>query len=522
MSEKMLVSQGGPAKSFRPRARPADVASSVVGTEQTESAQENGALDLSVQHQLQEQYGIQAVEAALSGADTDPFSTVIVAEWALGMAELPGLLGSSNEALAEVQSTLSSPEFAMECDGILSRHAQGEGGPVHVERALALIRQSRGQALPAEVAARLSQALGTDVSDARIHTDGSAGQAAKAVNAHAFATGRDIFFAPGQYKPGTRAGDELLLHELTHVIQDAEGRLPTATSSGGPDVSNPNDAHEREAVREASSAVDRLYSGGTEFTAEATAALSDAAVEQGSTEAVAHSANQLHRSVENPALPTDRETSDQWGTRLEPTRPDEGYASKNSELPLGESTSTIKHGEMEVNLLRTRTNPLKGAMSGVSDDDLFDVVEGAGQGQCTGEGIAVIGQWGTGADPTVEVKAVDDALYIGGGPKADDVQQGQIGDCYFLSALLTVLNQDPERVRRCISLDGDNVRFTFWTTTDSGTTWTKTSVTTDRSTLQWTDVTNPSADYGNYGAGVRVAPRPSVALRSRRCSASSS
>ena len=159
MSEKMLVSQGGPAKSFRPRARPADVASSVVGTEQSGSAQENGALDLSVQHQLQEQYGIHAVEAALSGADTDPFSTVIVAEWALGMAELPGLLGSSNEALAAVQSTLSSPEFAMECDGILSRHAQGEGGPVHVERALALIRQSRGQALPVEVAARLSQAI---------------------------------------------------------------------------------------------------------------------------------------------------------------------------------------------------------------------------------------------------------------------------------------------------------------------------------------------------------------------------
>ena len=362
MSEKMLVSQGGPAKSFRPRARPADVASSVVGTEQSGSAQENGALDLSVQHQLQEQYGIHAVEAALSGADTDPFSTVIVAEWALGMAELPGLLGSSNEALAAVQSTLSSPEFAMECDGILSRHAQGEGGPVHVERALALIRQSRGQALPVEVAARLSQALGTDVSDARIHTDGSAGQAAKAVNAHAFATGRDIFFAPGQYKPGTRAGDELLLHELTHVIQDAEGRLPTATSSEGPDVSNPNDAHEREAVREASSAVDRLYSGdlaGSESMSDGNEFSTEAGMGSTTADGGSIAGAQLHRSVDNPALPTDSNATDDWGTRLEPASVNEGYASKGANIPHGSMSETKKAAEMEVNLLRTRKIPSK-------------------------------------------------------------------------------------------------------------------------------------------------------------------
>ena len=356
MSEKMLVSQGGPAKSFRPRARPTDVTSSSVSTEQAGGAQESGAQDLTVQHQLQEQYGVHAVEAALSGADTDPFSTVIVAEWALGMAELPGLLGSSNEALAEVQSTLSSPEFASACDGILSRHAQGEGDPVHVERALALIRQSRGQSLPVEVAARLSQALGTDVSDARIHTDGSAGQAAKAVNAHAFATGQDIFFAPGKYKPGTRAGDELLLHELTHVVQDAEGRLPTSTSSGGPDVSSPNDAHEREAVREASSAVDRLYSGdlaGSASMSESTEVSTDAGMGSTAADGGSIAGAQLHRSVDNPALPTDSDTTDDWGTRLEPVSVGEGYASKGSNVPQGQKSGTVKKADMEVNLLRT-------------------------------------------------------------------------------------------------------------------------------------------------------------------------
>ena len=171
-------------------------------------------------------------------------------------------------------------------------------------------------------------------------------------------------------------------------------------------------------------------------------------------------------------------------------------------------SETKKAAEMEVNLLQTRKDPLKGAMSGVSDDDLFDVVEGAGQGQCTGEGIAVIAQHGTGADPNVEVKASADTLYIGSAPTTKDVQQGQIGDCYFLSALLTILNQDPERVSNCISLDGDNVKFSFWTTPDHGSTWSRTTVTTDRTTLQETQLSNPGADYGMYGSGVRVDPLP--------------
>ena len=511
MRELKPINQTGPAKSFRPRARPSEIVSTSVAAGQESGGRELEAASVGIQQQLQDQYGVDAVLGALSGASTDPFSTVIVAEWALGMAELPGLLGTSNEALGQVHSTLSSPEFAETCQGILSRHAAGVGGPVHVEKALALIRQSRGQRLPEEVAARLSQALGTDVSDARVHTDGAAAEAAKAVNAHAFATGRDIFFAPNKYKPGTRSGDELLLHELTHVVQDAEGRLPTPTTGAGPDVSSPNDAHEREAVREASSAVDRLYSGEIgELSAASDGADigEEAGVERSTADGGVGASAALHRSVENPSLPTDGDTTDEWGTRHESAKVGEGFPSKDSKVPEGSTSETRKERDMEVRLLRTRKDPLKGAMSGISDDDLFAVMEGSGQGQCTGEGIAVVEQHGTGADPNVEVRAASDSLYIGGGPKTADIQQGNIGDCYFLSALLTVLNQDPERVRRCISMDGDNVRFSFWTTNDNGTTWTKTSVTTDRTTVQWTDTTNPSEDYGMYGAGARVGPDP--------------
>ena len=466
---------------------------------------------MTIQLQLQSQFGVQAVQSALMGTDTDLFSSVIVAEWALGVAGLPGLMDASNQALGEVHSALNSPEFIETCTGIMSRYAQGVGGPVHIEKALALIRQSRGQSLPAEVEARLSQALGSDISSARIHTDGAAGQAAKIVNARAFAMGRDIFFAPNQFKPGTRTGDELLLHELIHVIQDAEGRLPSPTSSEGVDVSSPSDTHEREAVREASSAVKRLYSSepaGSESQTDGIDRVPEDGIESTTAAAGDTDGTQLQRAVENPSLPTDADSEDDWDTRLEPVRVDEGYASKGSKLPQASVSGTVKKVDMEVRLLRTRTDPLKGAMSGISDDDLFDVLDGAGEEQCTGRGLPVVEQHGTGADPNVEVKPTSDALYIGGAPSSEDVSQGQIGDCYFFSALLTILNQDPERVSERISLDGDNVKFNFWTTADEGLSWTTTSVTTDRTTIQWAQLSDPSADHEVYGAGVRVGSSP--------------
>jgi len=124
-------------------------------------------------------------------------------------------------------------------------------------------------------------------------------------------------------------------------------------------------------------------------------------------------------------------------------------------------------------------------------------------------GIPVEAQFGTAHDPNVEVKPLEEALYIGGGPKADDVSQGGFGDCYFLAALLNVLNQDPERVKSCIQTEGVNVRFSFWMTPDQGTTWTRTSVTTDRTALQWIDTTDASYNSdGLIGSGVRIAPDP--------------
>ena len=61
--------------------------------------------------------------------------------------------------------------------------------------------------------------MGADFSGVKVHTDAQADQLNQSIQAKAFTTGQDIFFRQGAYQPGSRGGQELLAHELTHTIQ---------------------------------------------------------------------------------------------------------------------------------------------------------------------------------------------------------------------------------------------------------------------------------------------------------------
>ncbi len=61
--------------------------------------------------------------------------------------------------------------------------------------------------------------FGHDFSNVRVHTNAQASASAKRIGALAFTAGRDIVFGSGQFAPETVAGQRLLAHELTHVIQ---------------------------------------------------------------------------------------------------------------------------------------------------------------------------------------------------------------------------------------------------------------------------------------------------------------
>ncbi len=75
-----------------------------------------------------------------------------------------------------------------------------------------------------------------------MHTDDHANSLAQSVSARAFTTGSDVYFAKGEHNPGSSDGQQLLAHELTHVVQQRG-----ASTSGPLQVSQPGDALENEA-----------------------------------------------------------------------------------------------------------------------------------------------------------------------------------------------------------------------------------------------------------------------------------
>jgi Domain of unknown function (DUF4157) len=82
-----------------------------------------------------------------------------------------------------------------------------------------------GQRLAEPVRAFFESRFGYDFSQVHVHSDARAAESARAVNALAFTTGRDIVFGTGNYSPQTTEGKRLLAHELTHVIQQGSGSV---------------------------------------------------------------------------------------------------------------------------------------------------------------------------------------------------------------------------------------------------------------------------------------------------------
>ncbi|MCL1491720.1 MAG: DUF4157 domain-containing protein [Pseudanabaena sp. Salubria-1] len=76
-----------------------------------------------------------------------------------------------------------------------------------------------GQSLDANLQRSMGQAMGADFSGVKVHTDSQSDQLNKSIQAKAFTTGQDVFFRQGAYEPSSRGGQELIAHELTHVVQ---------------------------------------------------------------------------------------------------------------------------------------------------------------------------------------------------------------------------------------------------------------------------------------------------------------
>ena len=99
-----------------------------------------------------------------------------------------------------------------------------------------------GTPLPPDVRTQMEAALGGNFTAVRVHTSSYA----ESIGARAFTRGTDLVFAPGAYDPKSPQGLQLIGHELTHVVQQAQGRVPANTQLGGAPA-NDDPALEQEA-----------------------------------------------------------------------------------------------------------------------------------------------------------------------------------------------------------------------------------------------------------------------------------
>lgn len=111
-------------------------------------------------------------------------------------------------------------------------------------------RTMLADALPSKVDPMMARALrgilGKDVSDVRVHTGRTATEAARAMDARAFAIGdKDIFFDATDFNPHTNEGKTLLAHEIAHTT-DASTGFAMSSRGGNSTSAREQFAHEVE------------------------------------------------------------------------------------------------------------------------------------------------------------------------------------------------------------------------------------------------------------------------------------
>src|ERR1044072_7283937 len=101
---------------------------------------------------------------------------------------------------------------------IQAQHQPGSDSQVSTTPNLEALRGG-GQPLPSSLLSFFEPRFGRDFGDVRVHTDGPAAESAHAIQARAYTYGSNIAFGAGAYQPDSGAGQKLLAHELSHVVQ---------------------------------------------------------------------------------------------------------------------------------------------------------------------------------------------------------------------------------------------------------------------------------------------------------------
>lgn len=208
--------------------------------------------------QLQQSYGNRYVQRLVDGIS----QTRVQAKLTVGPAgdkyeqeadrvakQVMGKLSAPNQEVARRQG---DEEDELQMKPQAQRQVPLEGGEVGHE-VESTIQQARGggKALPDNLRSSMEGAFGADFSGVRLHTGSESDALNESMGARAFTTGQDVFVRREDYNPGSSGGQELLAHELTHVVQQGgkELQLKTARVATGSSAlvqAHPSHAKEKE------------------------------------------------------------------------------------------------------------------------------------------------------------------------------------------------------------------------------------------------------------------------------------
>jgi hypothetical protein len=85
------------------------------------------------------------------------------------------------------------------------------------------VNHAPGQSIDRGFLSIANERFGYDFTGVRVHTGEQAAKATGMLHARAIALSSHIAFADGEYRPGSADGQQLLAHELAHVVQQSRG-----------------------------------------------------------------------------------------------------------------------------------------------------------------------------------------------------------------------------------------------------------------------------------------------------------
>ncbi len=97
------------------------------------------------------------------------------------------------------------------------------------------VQMKRNKDLPEELQSKMESSFGESFSDVEINKNA---KEADDLNAIAFTQGESIHFGTGKFHPNTKSGQELIGHELSHVVQQREGKVHSTHQEKGYNVNS--------------------------------------------------------------------------------------------------------------------------------------------------------------------------------------------------------------------------------------------------------------------------------------------